>query len=68
MDLGSNFAVNDSFDWTLATLAAFALTVTQGTTGHTIVGGAATAATTGSVARFRTRKTAADTFVSYRLS
>jgi hypothetical protein len=68
MDLASNFAINDSFDWTLLTLAAFALTVTQGASGHTIVGGAATAATANSVARFRTRKTAADTFVSYRIA
>jgi hypothetical protein len=68
MELVSNFAINDSFDWTLTTLAAFALTVTAGASGHTIVGAAATAATSGSAARWRTRKTAADTFVSYRLS
>jgi hypothetical protein len=68
MDLVSEFAINDSIDWTLITLAAFALTITQGTTGHTIVGAAATAGTSGAAARFRTRKTAADTFVSYRLS
>lgn len=68
MDLVSEFAVNDSIDWTLITLAAFALTVTQGTTGHTIVGAAATAGTSGATARFRTRKTAADTFVSYRIA
>ena len=68
MDLGSSFAVNDSFDWTLATLAAFALTITQGASGHTIVGAAATAGTSGATARFRTRKTAADTFVTYRLA
>jgi hypothetical protein len=68
MDLATNMAVNDSFDWTLATLAAFALTITQGASGHTIVGAAATAATSGSAARFRTRKTAADTFVTYRLA
>lgn len=68
MDLVSEFAINDSIDWTLITLAAFALTVTQGTTGHTIVGAAATAGTSGATARFRTRKTAADTFVSYRIA
>ena len=60
--------VGDSFDWTLITLAAFALTVTQGTSGHTIVGSPSTAATSGSAARFRTRKTAANTFVTYRLA
>lgn len=67
MDLASNFAINDFFDWSLITLAAFALTTTAGASGHTIVGAAATAATSGSTARFRTRKTAADTFVSYRI-
>lgn len=67
MDLASESLVNDSVDWTLITLAAFALTITVNT-GHTIVGAAATAATSGSAARFRTRKTAADTFVTYRLA
>jgi hypothetical protein len=68
MDLASEFAINDSVDWTLITLAAFALTLTDGTAGHTRVGSSATAATSGSAARFRTRKTAANTFVTYRLS
>jgi hypothetical protein len=67
LDLATSLAVNDSFDWTLTTLAAFALTITVNT-GHTIVGAAATAGTSGATARFRTRKTAADTFVTYRLS
>jgi len=67
MDLGSEFAIGDSIDWSLITLAAFALTITVNT-GHTIVGAAATAATSGSAARFRTRKTAADTFITYRLA
>jgi len=68
MDLASEFAVNDSIDWSLITLAAFALTVTQNSPSHTLVGSGATAATSGSVARFRTRKTAADTFVTYRVA
>jgi hypothetical protein len=67
MDLASEFAIGDSIDWSLITLAAFALTITVNT-GHTIVGAAATAATSGSAARFRTRKTAADTFITYRLA
>jgi hypothetical protein len=67
LDLASEFLVNDSVDWTLITLAAFALTVTANT-GHTIVGGAATGAASGNAARFRTRKTAADTFVTYRIA
>lgn len=67
LDAVSEFAINDSFDWSLITLAAFALTITVNTN-MTIVGAAATAGTNGSVARFRTRKTAADTFVTYRIS
>jgi hypothetical protein len=67
MDLGTEFAIGDSIDWSLITLAAFALTITVNTT-MTIVGAAATAGTAGAAARFRTRKTAADTFVTYRLA
>lgn len=67
IDLVSEFAINDSIDFSVVTLAAFALTVTVNT-GVTIVGAAATAATTGSTARFRLRKTAADTFVVYRIA
>lgn len=67
LDAASEFAIGDSIDWSLITLAAFALTITANT-GHTIVGAAATGATTGSAARFRTRKTADNTFVTYRLS
>ena len=66
MELASSFAINDFFDWSVITLAAFALTTTVNT-GHTLVGSGATAATSGSAARFRTRKTAADTFVTYRI-
>ena len=68
MDLASEFWINDSIDWTLMTLAAFALTVLQNASGHTVVGSMATGAAAGNVARFRTRKTAADTFVTYRIS
>lgn len=67
LDLATEWAINESFDFTLITLAAFALTITVNTN-VTIVGSAATAATTGSAATFRIRKTAADTFVVYRLS
>jgi hypothetical protein len=67
LDLASEFMVNDSIDFSLITLAAFALTVTVNT-GVTIVGAAATAATAGATARFRLRKTAANTFVAYRIA
>jgi hypothetical protein len=68
MDLASEFLINDSFEWSVITLAAFALTITNAASGHTLIGSGATAATSGSAARFRTRKTAADTFVSYRVA
>lgn len=65
MDLGASFAVNDFFDWTaINTGGSNAFTVTAAT-GHTIVGAGAVAASTSG--RFRTRKTAADTFVTYRI-
>ena len=67
LDAVSEFSIGDSIDWSLITLAAFALTITANT-GHTIVGSPATAATAGSPARFRTRKTAANTFVTYRIA
>lgn len=67
LDLATEWAIGDSFDFSLITLAAFALTITVNT-GVTIVGSAATAATSGAPARFRLRKTAADTFIAYRIS
>lgn len=67
LNAASNMAIGDSFDWSLITLAAFALTITLNGS-HTIVGAAATGATTGSAARFRTRKDSATTYVTYRLS
>jgi hypothetical protein len=67
LDLATDWAIGDSFDFSVITLAAFALTITVNT-GVTIVGSAATAATAGASARFRVRKTAAATFIVYRLS
>jgi hypothetical protein len=66
LDLATEWAIGDSFDFSVITLAAFALTITVNT-GVTIVGAPATAATSGASARFRCRKTAADTFVVYRI-
>lgn len=65
LDLASEFAVNDSFDWSVIATGANAFTVTAAT-GHTVVGVAAVATVTSG--RFRTRKTAANTFVTYRLA
>ena len=67
LDLATEWAIGESFDCTFMTLGAFALTITVNT-GVTIVGAATTAATAGSTARFRLRKTAADTFIAYRIS
>jgi hypothetical protein len=77
MDAAVTFAVNDAFDWAVinnALAAADTITITAGT-GHTIVGGpvvqslhVTTGGITGYSAVFRTRKTAANTFVTYRIS
>jgi hypothetical protein len=65
MDAALTMAVDDSFDWSVInTGGSNAFTVTAAT-GHTIVGAAAVAASTSG--RFRTRKTAANTFVTYRI-
>jgi len=65
MDAASTFAINDSFDWSVIATGANAFTVTADT-GHTLVGTMAVATATSG--RFRTRKTAAATFVTYRIS
>lgn len=77
IDAGVTMAANDSFDWCIinnALAAADTITITADT-GHTVVGNAvvqslhaSTGATMGYSAQFRTRKTAADTFVSYRIA
>ena len=67
LDLATEWAIGEAFDCTFITLGAFILTITVNT-GVTIVGAAVTAATAGSTARFRLRKTAADTFIAYRIS
>lgn len=77
MEAASDFLTNDSFDWSLINLSAAALdTVTiTASSGHTIVGNAivqsanaATGGIYGNSAMFRTRRTAVDTFVSYRIA
>ena len=66
LDAASEFAIGDSFDWSVInTGATNAFTVTAATD-HTLVGVAAVAAVTSAI--WRTRKTAANTFVSYRIS
>jgi hypothetical protein len=63
--LAGSAAVNSSFEWIVINTGTGVATITAGT-GHTIVGAAAVAAA--SSARFLTRKTAANTFVTYRIA
>ena len=56
--------VGEGFDWAVIVTGANALTVTAGT-GHTLVGNAVVPTATSG--RFRSVKTAANTFVTYRL-
>lgn len=65
MDASSSFAIGDAVDWSVITTGANAFTVTAAA-GHTVVGNMVVAA--GKAGRFRTRKTAADTFITYSLS
>lgn len=65
MDAAAELAIGDSVDWAVInTGGANAFTVTAAAD-HTIVGAAVVAASTSG--RFRTRKTAATTFVTYRI-
>ena len=66
MDPKSLWNINDSFDWAVInTGGTNAFTVTAAASGHTLVGSGTVALS--SSAQFRTRKTAAATFVTYRL-
>lgn len=60
-----DMAVNDAFEWSVINTGPNTFTVTAAS-GHTVVGaGAVATATSG---RFLTRKTANETFVTYRLA
>jgi hypothetical protein len=65
MDAAGNFAVDDAFDWCVINTGGNTFTVTA-SAGHTIVGTATVVTVVSAV--FRTRKTAANTFVTYRIS
>lgn len=65
MEAAANWSIGDSVDWTVIATGANAFTVTAAS-GHTLVGTAAVATATSG--RFRTRKTATDTFITYRIS
>ena len=64
MEAASEFAIGDSFDWSVIKVGANDFTVTAATD-HTIVGVAVV--TTATSALFRTKKTAATVFVTYRI-
>jgi len=64
LDAALEMEIGESFDWSVIKVGANGFTVTAAT-GHTLVGDAVVAtATTG---MFRTRKTAAVTYVTYRI-
>jgi len=58
--------IGSAFDWSVITTGANAFTVTAAASGHTVVGNMVVAA--GKAGRFRTRKTAAATYITYSLS
>jgi uncharacterized protein YaiE (UPF0345 family) len=65
MELASQFAVNDSFDWAVINTGGNNFVVTSPGASHTVVGSGTVAG--GASGQFRTRKTAVDIFVTYRL-
>lgn len=64
MDSGMGFRMDDSFDWSIIVSGLFGFTV-GAAADHTIVGNATVSS--GSAGTFRTRKTAANNFVTYRI-
>ncbi len=66
MDAALSMAIGDSFDWTIINTGPSTFTVTAAASGHTLVGVGAVLTLISS--QWRTKKTAAATFVSYRLT
>jgi hypothetical protein len=66
LDAAADFAIGESFDWSVNATGANAFTVTAAASGHTVVGNMVVAS--GKAGLFRTRKTAADTFITYSLA
>lgn len=60
-----DLAIDDAFEWTAIATGANAFTVTAAASGHTVVGSGVVA--TGTSKQFRTRRTAASTWVTYNL-
>lgn len=65
MDAAAEFAIGDSIDWSVIVTGGTNAFTVAGDTDHTIVGDAVVDAATSGL--FRTRKTAANTFVTYRI-
>jgi hypothetical protein len=68
MELASQFDVNEYFDWVVINNASGAgdtVTIANAASGNNVSGPAVIAISTSAI--FRTRKTAADTFVTYRI-
>lgn len=66
MELSSSFDVNTALDWSVINTGPNAFTVAAAASGHTVTGNMVVAA--GKAARFRTRKNATDSFVTYALA
>lgn len=64
-DAGADLSVDEAFDWSVINTGPNTVTISAGTD-HTVVGLMTVA--TATAGRFRTRKTAANTFVTYRLA
>lgn len=58
--------IGDGFEWSALATGANAFTVTAAASGHTVVGTGAVATTTSG--RFFSKRTAADTWVTYRIA
>lgn len=65
MDAATQMAIGDSVDWSVIVTGANTFTVTAAA-GHTIVGSAAVLTAISGL--FRTRKTATNTFITYRVA
>lgn len=65
LDAAAGLAIGEAFEWNLINTGPSSVTVTA-STGHTLVGTMVVATVTS--AAFSSRKTAANTFVTYRLS
>jgi len=66
MDASLEMEIGEAFDWSCIKVGANSLTVTAAASGHTVIGDPVVV--TASSSLFRTRKTAAETFTTTRIS